>query len=86
MEGLASNLSPLYFMVRNIKEVMSTEQPCDFAYEFGDGLSDIHEYPQGFPRPGKVETCYACPMCLLFVMMISCFNFSYLRVPFGEPS
>ena len=32
---------------------MSTEQPCDFAYEFGDGLFDIHEYPQGFPKPGK---------------------------------
>lgn len=53
LEGLASNFSPLYFMVRNIKEVMSTEQPCDFAYEFGDGLLDIHEYPQGFPRPVK---------------------------------
>lgn len=32
---------------------MSTEQPCDRAYEFGDGLFDLHEYPRGFPRPMK---------------------------------
>lgn len=31
---------------------MSTEQPCDFAYEFGDGLLDLKDYPQGFPNPG----------------------------------
>ncbi|KAF4350949.1 hypothetical protein F8388_021656 [Cannabis sativa] len=53
LEQLASNWSPLYFVLRNYKEVMSTEQPCDFAYEFGDGQFDIHEYPQGFPRPAK---------------------------------
>ncbi|XAR49804.1 hypothetical protein NMG60_11003951 [Bertholletia excelsa] len=44
---------PLYFAVRQINEVMSTEQPCDLAYEFGDGFLDIHEYPPGFPRPAK---------------------------------
>ncbi|PON73700.1 WD repeat protein [Parasponia andersonii] len=53
LEQLARNWSPLYFVVRNHKEVMSTEQPCDFAYEFGDGLFDLHEYPQDFPRPAK---------------------------------
>ncbi|XP_028772035.1 uncharacterized protein LOC114745418 [Neltuma alba] len=49
----ANSLAPLYFTVRQLKEVMSTEQPCDQAYEFGDGLHDIKELPQGFPRPVK---------------------------------
>lgn len=49
--AFANSFSPLYFVVRQVKEVMSTEDPCDLAYEFGDGLLDIEEYPQGFPRP-----------------------------------
>lgn len=49
---LANSFSPLYFVVSQLKEVMSTEQPCDLAYEFGDGLFGLHQYPQGFPRPG----------------------------------
>ncbi|MBA0627653.1 hypothetical protein Godav_022463, partial [Gossypium davidsonii] len=36
-----------------MKEVMSTEQPCDLAYEFGDGLVDLDEFPSGFPKPVK---------------------------------
>ncbi|KAL6286860.1 hypothetical protein ACE6H2_011250 [Prunus campanulata] len=51
--GLANSFSPLYFVVRQHKEVMPTEQPCDLAYEFGDGLFDLHEYPEGFPKPVK---------------------------------
>ncbi|KAB2613272.1 hypothetical protein D8674_035588 [Pyrus ussuriensis x Pyrus communis] len=53
LTGLANSLSPLYFVVRQLKEVMPTEQPCDLAYEFGDGLFDLQEYPEGFPRPVK---------------------------------
>ena len=34
-------------------EVMATEEPCDIACRFGDGLLAIKDYPQGFPRPGK---------------------------------
>lgn len=34
---------------------MATEQPCDLAYEFGDGQFDLHEYPEGFPRPGNIS-------------------------------
>ncbi|KAF8400418.1 hypothetical protein HHK36_013716 [Tetracentron sinense] len=34
-----------------LNEVMSTEQPCDLAYDFGDGLLDFHDYPEGFPKP-----------------------------------
>ncbi|GMP31742.1 hypothetical protein CsSME_00005829 [Camellia sinensis var. sinensis] len=48
----ASSRYPLYFAVRQHNEVMSTEQPCDLAYEFGDGFLGINEYPPGFPRPG----------------------------------
>ncbi|KAA8540176.1 hypothetical protein F0562_024261 [Nyssa sinensis] len=51
--GFANSFCPLYFMAGQVNEVMSTEQPCDFAYEFGDGLFDIHDYPQDFPKPGK---------------------------------
>ncbi|KAK3219159.1 hypothetical protein Dsin_013129 [Dipteronia sinensis] len=48
-----NSFSPLYFEVRQLREVMPTEQPCDFAYDFGDGLLDLHQYPQGFPTPVK---------------------------------
>ncbi|KAJ7962697.1 WD repeat-containing protein 49 isoform 1 [Quillaja saponaria] len=51
--AFANSIAPLYFMVSQLKEVMSTEQPCDLAYEFGDGLFDIQDFPQGFPRPAK---------------------------------
>lgn len=44
---------PMYFMVKQVNEVMSTEQPCDMAYEFGDGVWDLFDYPQGFPKPAK---------------------------------
>ncbi|OWM69524.1 hypothetical protein CDL15_Pgr013985 [Punica granatum] len=50
---LASSFHPLYFVVRPHKEVMSTEQPCDLACEFGDGLFDLQDYPEGFPKPGN---------------------------------
>ncbi|XP_057503856.1 uncharacterized protein LOC130787492 isoform X3 [Actinidia eriantha] len=40
-------------IVKQVDEVMSTAQPCDLAYEFGDRLLDIHEYPSGFPRAGE---------------------------------
>ncbi|GJS32408.1 hypothetical protein Tco_0530790 [Tanacetum coccineum] len=30
---------------------MSTEQPCDVAYEFGNGILDLQEYPKRFPKP-----------------------------------
>lgn len=50
---LVNSFCPLYFVVNQLKEVMSTEQPCDLAYEFGDGLFSLHQYPQGFPRPVK---------------------------------
>ncbi|MBA0778920.1 hypothetical protein Gotri_003208 [Gossypium trilobum] len=49
----ANQLCPLYFEVTQMKEVMSTEQPCDLAYEFGDGLFDLDEFPSGFPKPVK---------------------------------
>lgn len=53
LAGVANYFSPLYFEVKQLKEVMSTEHPCDLAYEFGNGLFDIHEYPEGFPAPAK---------------------------------
>ncbi|KAL1292635.1 hypothetical protein HN51_053201 [Arachis hypogaea] len=45
--------TPMDDPLRDIKEVMPTEQPCDLAYEFGDGLFDVKEFPQGFPKPVK---------------------------------
>lgn len=54
MAQFANQLCPLYFEVTQMKEVMSTEQPCDLAYEFRDGLFDLDEFPSGFPKPGEV--------------------------------
>lgn len=48
----------MYFMIKQVNEVMSTEQPCDMAYEFGDGVWDLYDYPQGFPKPGG-HSCLA---------------------------
>ncbi|KAK4427475.1 hypothetical protein Salat_1516400 [Sesamum alatum] len=50
---IINSVSPLYFSVTHVNEVMSTEQPCDFAYEFGDGLLNLPEYPEEFPKPAK---------------------------------
>ncbi|KAK7272955.1 hypothetical protein RIF29_14000 [Crotalaria pallida] len=52
-DAFTNSFTPLYFTVSQLKEVMSTEQPCDIAYEFGDGLYDIKELPQSFPKPVK---------------------------------
>ena len=54
LSGFAKSFSPLYFELKQVKEVMSTGQPCDLAYDFGDGLLDLQEYPQGFPKPGEI--------------------------------
>ncbi|KAJ3699078.1 hypothetical protein LUZ61_002783 [Rhynchospora tenuis] len=43
--------SPLYFKVKEVAEVMATEQPCDLAYEFGDGNYNPLIFPDGFPIP-----------------------------------
>ncbi|XP_057535713.1 uncharacterized protein LOC130813838 [Amaranthus tricolor] len=50
---MATSSSPLYFTVKEAHEVMPTEQPCDLAYEFGDGLLDLRDYPEGFPLSAK---------------------------------
>lgn len=65
LAGLANSFSPLCFTVRQLKEVMPTEQPCDLAYEFGDGLFDLQEYPEGFPRPGIYFLYIQCNVVLL---------------------
>ncbi|CAD5181018.1 unnamed protein product [Musa acuminata subsp. malaccensis] len=51
--GLGKYYSPLYFKVTPLMEVMSTEQPCDVAYEFGNGLLDPWKIPAGFPKPAE---------------------------------
>lgn len=55
---LANAFSPLYFEVTEAMEVMATEEPCDVACKFGDGLLDIDDCPQGFPRPCKTHCLY----------------------------
>ncbi|KAK1291787.1 hypothetical protein QJS10_CPB17g00114 [Acorus calamus] len=49
--SIFTSSSPLYFTLSQLKEVMPTEQPCDLAFEFGDGLLDLQDYPEGFPKP-----------------------------------
>ncbi|TXG57975.1 hypothetical protein EZV62_015804 [Acer yangbiense] len=46
-----NSFSPLYFEVRQLREVMPTKHPCDLAYEFGDGLLDLHQLPTRLPNP-----------------------------------
>lgn len=53
MASFADSFAPLYFTMTQIKEVLSTEEPCDLSYEFGDGLYDIKELPTEFPKPGR---------------------------------
>lgn len=53
LSALANSYCPLYFTVKDVKEVMSTGQPCDLAYEFGDGHLYLPSYPDGFPKPVK---------------------------------
>lgn len=53
LQGLSKSLYPMYFTVSQFNEVMPTEQPCDFAYELGDGLWDLPDYPKDFPKPAK---------------------------------
>ncbi|KAK1269156.1 hypothetical protein QJS04_geneDACA013831 [Acorus gramineus] len=51
--SIFTSSSPLYFTLSQLKEVMPTEQPCDLAFEFGDGVLDLQDYPEGFPKPEK---------------------------------
>lgn len=76
-----SNYFPLYFVVKQLNEVMATEQPCDLAYEFGDGLFDLYDYPQGFPKPG-VESCLLANIIwlILDIIVVTCF----LKCPNNE--
>lgn len=57
MAGVSNSFFPFYFTVKQVHEVMSTEQPCDLAYEFGDGLLELTNYPQGFPNSGNTHYC-----------------------------
>ncbi|BBG99722.1 hypothetical protein Prudu_009500 [Prunus dulcis] len=66
--GLANSFSPLYFVVRQFKEVMPTEQPCDLAYEFGDGLFDLHEYPEGFQNQSSIHILSTIKWLCMFVI------------------
>lgn len=50
---IATSFKPLYFTVKEAAEVMPTEEPCDLAYDLGDGLLDLHDFPEGFPKPAK---------------------------------
>ncbi|KAK4365666.1 hypothetical protein RND71_013546 [Anisodus tanguticus] len=51
--GLSNSFYPLYFTVSELKEVISTEEPCDLAYEFKDGILDLPDFPRGFPKPAE---------------------------------
>ncbi|XP_047314923.1 uncharacterized protein LOC124918891 [Impatiens glandulifera] len=49
-----SSMYPLYFRVSEVSEVISTGQPCDLAYEFGNGVWNVPmDWPRGFPAPAK---------------------------------
>ncbi|KAH9304047.1 hypothetical protein KI387_008451, partial [Taxus chinensis] len=53
MQKIVNYFSPLYFLVRNVCEVMATEECCDLAFEFGDGQLKLLDLPANFPMPAK---------------------------------
>ncbi|KAJ8447561.1 hypothetical protein Cgig2_031174 [Carnegiea gigantea] len=53
LSRIATSFKPLYFTVKEVAQVMPTEEPCDLAYDFGNGLLDRHDIPEGFPKPEK---------------------------------
>ncbi|KAF3782625.1 hypothetical protein EJ110_NYTH33807 [Nymphaea thermarum] len=53
LQRVANSWYPCYFRVTDVREVMSTEQPCDLAYEYGDGLLEPDIVLEGFPNPAK---------------------------------
>ena len=73
---MATSSSPLYFTVKEAHEVMPTEQPCDLAYEFGDGLLDLRDYPEGFPLSGEI-TNFCSNYQVYFIIMKSCLCLYY---------
>ncbi|KAG2310468.1 hypothetical protein Bca52824_022025 [Brassica carinata] len=50
---LANAFSLLYFEVTKAMDDRATEEPCDIACRFCDGLLDIEDYPQEFSRPAR---------------------------------
>ncbi|KAL0319524.1 UNVERIFIED_CONTAM: hypothetical protein Sangu_2108600 [Sesamum angustifolium] len=46
---IINSISPLYFSVTQVNEVMSTEQPCDFAYEFWRWTTQSSRISQRIP-------------------------------------
>ncbi|RYR41003.1 hypothetical protein Ahy_A09g046743 [Arachis hypogaea] len=79
---LAPFAAPLYFALRDFKEVMPTEQPCDLAYEFGDGLFDVKEFPQGFPKTD--EFCCKAADEDGKIVIVAGLDGDYLRKSFGS--
>nr|CAD1827865.1 unnamed protein product [Ananas comosus var. bracteatus] len=70
--SVARSYHPLYFKVKQVVEVMSTEQPCDLAYEFADGLFDHDVFPENFLKPAcltheKTETSLAVQRSIGFL-------------------
>lgn len=85
LSGIMNSFCPLYFSIRLVNEVMSTEQPCDLAYEFGDGMLNLPEYPQEYPKPGSASSPHHCntwlAACVSF--WVSCLVSAsyYSRIP-----
>ncbi|XP_049933217.1 uncharacterized protein LOC116252379 isoform X3 [Nymphaea colorata] len=53
LQRVANSWYPCYFRVTDVRDVMSTSQPCDLAYEYGDGLLEPDIVLEGFPNPAK---------------------------------
>ncbi|KAL2612054.1 hypothetical protein R1flu_023746 [Riccia fluitans] len=54
LEGLQTIVAPLYFEVRQVEQVMATDEFCELMLDYGDGQLHLKgSLPPGFPDPGR---------------------------------
>ncbi len=53
LEGIGQLFAPLYFQVRPVQIVPTTNETCDLAFCYGDGHFELKDaVPKGYPQPG----------------------------------
>lgn len=87
LTGLANSFSPLYFVVRQLKEVMPTEQPSGLAYVFGDGLFDLtyKNTQKVFQDQVHIFSYIQCNVVFLVLVILYLFCFWILIVSLKLP-
>lgn len=53
LQDITRLMLPLYFEVRDVRKVVATEEPCNIAFEYGEGQIHLCDIPTNFPKPAK---------------------------------